>query len=194
MNGSTAATHLFSPRVPVVATKSYIVKNYLNVVKMTVAAGHEIAFYIDEYDASGAYLGATARYMKSEVGNAGNPAGSWVESLNFTYTPTAGAAFARLQIVDTANSGAQVYLDNIQMFANDGSTTGTATVPPVVTPPVTTGKAGDVNGDGRIDALDLSSVLAHWNKTGAVRTDGDLSGDSKVDALDLSLILSNWGK
>ncbi|MBX4197355.1 polysaccharide deacetylase family protein, partial [Candidatus Saccharibacteria bacterium] len=185
LTGTAANTHLFSPRVAVDGTKTYVLKNYLNVTNMAVAAGHEIAFYIDEYDASGAYLGATARYMKSEVGNAANPTGAWVENLNFTYTPTATAKFARLQLVVTANSGAKVYLDNVQWFAEDGSTTGGQGA---------VGKAGDVNGDGAINALDLSILLSHWNQAGATHATGDLSGDAAVNALDLSILLSNWGK
>src|SRR5207237_635683 len=114
----------------------------------------------------------------------------WVEDLNFTYTPTAGAKFARLQIVVTANSGAKAYLDNVQWFAEDGSTTGGAGE---VIPTASGGKTGDVNGDGKINALDLSILLSHWNQAGT-RTQGDLSGDGRINALDLSMLLSNWNK
>lgn len=191
LTGTAAATHLYSPRVAVNPAKSYIIKNYLTVSAITVAAGHEVAFYVEEYDAAGNML-PILQYKKSETS-------VWTEYLNYEYKPSAPTvAMARMQIVVTANSGIKAIIDNVQMFANDGSTTTTPGTPVVVTPvtpPVTTTvKAGDVNSDGRIDALDLSSVLAHWNKAGAVRTDGDLSGDGKVDALDLSLILSNWGK
>ena len=53
-------------------------------------------------------------------------------------------------------------------------------------------KAGDINGDGVVDALDLSTLLSNWNKTGATAAQGDLNADGTVDALDLSTLLANW--
>jgi peptidoglycan/xylan/chitin deacetylase (PgdA/CDA1 family) len=183
LTGTTKNIELFSPQVPVSA-KPYVLKNFLNVTNMTVATGHEIDFYIDEYDANGTYL--QTQFKKSEVGNAGNPTGAWVENMNFEYTPTsATVAKARLQVVVTANSGAKAYLDNAQWFAEDGSTTGGVGAG---------GKPGDVNGDGLVNALDLSIMLSNWGKTGATHAQGDLSGDGVVNALDLSILLTNWGK
>jgi peptidoglycan/xylan/chitin deacetylase (PgdA/CDA1 family) len=63
---------------------------------------------------------------------------------------------------------------------------GTVT-PPVVIP-------GDINGDSRVDALDLSTLLTNWNKAGATAGQGDLNSDNTVDALDLSTLLTNWSK
>jgi peptidoglycan/xylan/chitin deacetylase (PgdA/CDA1 family) len=186
LTSTTKNVELFSPRVGVDPAKKYILKNYLNVLNMAVAAGHEIDFYIDEYDANGAYLGAGARFMKAEVGNAARPNGDWAENLNFEYTPTAGAKFARLQVVVTANSGANAYLDNVQWIDETG-----AAVPPGVGGG--TLKPGDVNGDGLVNALDLSIMLSHWNQAGS-RAQGDLSGDGRISALDLSMLLSNWNK
>ena len=54
-------------------------------------------------------------------------------------------------------------------------------------------KAGDVNGDGKIDALDASLVLQH--DAGLIildaeaKTAADVNRDGKIDALDASLIL-----
>ncbi len=55
-------------------------------------------------------------------------------------------------------------------------------------------KPGDVNGDNTVDALDLSTVLSNWNKTGATSAQGDVNNDGTVDALDLSTVLANWSK
>lgn len=185
LTSTTKNVELFSPRVGVDPAKKYILKNYLNVLNMAVAAGHEIDFYIDEYDANGAYLGNAAKFMKAEVGNAGRPNGDWVENLNFEYTPTAGAKFARLQVVVTANSGANAYLDNVQWIDETGA--------PAPGLGAGVGKAGDVNGDNLVNALDLSILLSHWNQAGS-RAQGDLSGDGRINALDLSMLLSNWNK
>jgi len=187
LTGTAANTHLYSPRVAVDASKRYIIKNYLSVSAISVAAGHEVAFYVEEYDAAGNML-LPIQYKKSETS-------VWTEYLNYEYIPSsANVAQVRMQIVVTANSGVKAILDNVQLFATDGSTTtnpGPVT-PPVVIPPVT-GKAGDINGDSKINAVDLSILLSNWNKS-AARDKGDLSGDGKVSAGDLSILLSNWGK
>lgn len=74
-----------------------------------------------------------------------------------------------------------------QAFAEVESQLGTTTPP---SPPATI--PGDVNGDGTVDALDLSTLLSNWGKTGATAAQGDLNGDGTVDALDLSTLLTNW--
>lgn len=48
----------------------------------------------------------------------------------------------------------------------------------------------DINGDGKVDAADLSMVLFNWNTTNST---ADLNQDGAVSALDLSLLLSKWG-
>jgi hypothetical protein len=52
-------------------------------------------------------------------------------------------------------------------------------------------KKGDVNGDGKIDVIDLSRLLARWNTSDS---SADLNGSGRVDILDLSVLLSQWGK
>jgi len=56
---------------------------------------------------------------------------------------------------------------------------------------VSSTKNGDLNGDGKINILDLSVVLSNFLKTAG---SSDLNGDGKTNILDLSIVLSNWGK
>lgn len=169
--GTTTNVHLFSPQIAIDGAQPYFIKSYLYATAMTVAAGHEIAYYVDEYDANGVFL--QTKYLRSE-------STVWLENLNLPYTPTSAAVKkVRLQIAVTANSGAKAYLDNVGFYSD---------VATAIT------KAGDVNGDGKVDALDLSSILSNWNKVGATKLQGDLNGDTHVDALDLSTVLTNWGK
>lgn len=53
------------------------------------------------------------------------------------------------------------------------------------------GKKGDINGDGKINVLDLSVMLS---KFGTSHSGADLNGDGKISILDLSILLSRWGK
>jgi peptidoglycan/xylan/chitin deacetylase (PgdA/CDA1 family) len=181
-SGTTVNTHLYSPAVPVSA-KPYVIKSFVNLTKADATKG-EVAFYVEEYNAAGALVGTQYKKAWSVFGSA-NPL---VRQHAFEYTPSAGVTSARLQVVFPVNSLETGFLDNIQMFAEDGTTTG-----PIVVPPVT-GKAGDVNGDNIIDGYDLDPVLRNWAKTGQTKALGDLTGDGIVDGYDLDLVLRNWGK
>ena len=48
---------------------------------------------------------------------------------------------------------------------------------------------GDMNGDGVVDGMDLSELLARW---GSSNSDADLTGDGSVGGDDLTILLSNW--
>jgi len=48
----------------------------------------------------------------------------------------------------------------------------------------------DFNGDGVVDAVDLSEILSNWGSTTGA---GDLTGDGVCDGLDLSFMFSAWG-
>jgi chitodextrinase len=49
---------------------------------------------------------------------------------------------------------------------------------------------GDLNGDHKVNLLDLSILLSHWNKAGA----GDFNNNGRVDIFDLSVLLGQYGK
>ncbi len=55
----------------------------------------------------------------------------------------------------------------------------------------TTALAGDTNSDGKVDIVDLSTLLSRWgtNYAGA-----DFNKDLTVNIFDLSILLSNYGK
>ena len=55
-------------------------------------------------------------------------------------------------------------------------------------------KPGDVNGDGKVDATDLSMLISDFGKTSGYNPGSDINGDKKVDATDLSILISNFGK
>ncbi len=47
----------------------------------------------------------------------------------------------------------------------------------------------DLNGDGEVTAVDLSTVLANWGGSGA----GDIDASGTVDGIDLASVLAAWG-
>jgi hypothetical protein len=51
-------------------------------------------------------------------------------------------------------------------------------------------KTGDLNGDNKVDTLDLSILLTDWGQTSGV---ADINKDGVVNILDLSILLTNWG-
>lgn len=113
-NGAPA--RLYSPRVSVNNSTTYVLKNYLNVKANT---GGSVEFYIDEYDAAGNWISGQWKRAESSV---------YVESFNFAYTPSSVAVVsADLQVTVTANSGITAYFDNAQWFPVSTTTTTTPT-------------------------------------------------------------------
>lgn len=49
--------------------------------------------------------------------------------------------------------------------------------------------AGNVNGDGTINILDVSAAIGHWDTNAIV---ADVNGDETVNILDVSTIIGNW--
>ena len=47
----------------------------------------------------------------------------------------------------------------------------------------------DINGDGHVDGVDLSTLLSGWGSSGG----GDINGNGVVDGTDLTTLLSGWG-
>lgn len=103
-SGSSGNYHLFSPKVAVNPNTTYVLKNFLNV--QNISSGI-VGFYVDEYDAFGNWI--SGQYKAQENS-------SFVEDMNFTYTPSsANVTQASLQVI-VAGSGITAYLDNAQMF------------------------------------------------------------------------------
>lgn len=131
-----AASHLFSPQVPVTPGTNYLYKTFLNVSEITSG---EVAFYVDEYDAEGNWVSGQYRTRENS---------RWVQSLNFPYTPSSSdVATARLQVI-VAGTGITAYLDNVEMLA-----LGAETPPPRPANLVANGTFDSGVGDGwRTDA------------------------------------------
>jgi hypothetical protein len=57
-------------------------------------------------------------------------------------------------------------------------------------------KSADINGDGKVDLLDLSLFGKYWNKTKPAEPLANLNPDvdEAVNILDLSILASNWSK
>jgi peptidoglycan/xylan/chitin deacetylase (PgdA/CDA1 family) len=179
----TTASHLFSPNVPVLPTTTYVYKAFLNVAAITTG---EVGFYVDEYNAAGNWI--SGQFKKRENTR-------WVESMNFTYTPTSSSvSSASLQIALTAGTGITAYVDNVQMLA---LTAGTTPVPGAPK------RLNDFNGDGKTDLIsrDASGELwlypgtgagdwfkridlgAGWNVMSTIVSAGDFNGDGKADVI-----------
>ena len=110
VSGATP-THLFSPLVAVTPGTNYLFKTFLNVTTLTSG---EVTFYVDEYNAAGAWISGQFRAREPS---------RWVESLNFSYAPSsANVASASLQIGVTGTPGITAYVDNVEMLELGGAT------------------------------------------------------------------------
>jgi len=54
--------------------------------------------------------------------------------------------------------------------------------------------AGDLDGSGLVDILDLNIVLSQWNTNGSGDPRANTDGNSIVDILDLNVVLADWNK
>jgi peptidoglycan/xylan/chitin deacetylase (PgdA/CDA1 family) len=105
ISAPTKNIHLFSPQVSVSSDRTYLFKSFLNTETITTSA---VGYYIDEYDANGNWI--SGQY-KAEEPN------SFVESINFTYTPTsANVKHAQLQVILTSGSGSRVFVDGFKLY------------------------------------------------------------------------------
>ena len=52
---------------------------------------------------------------------------------------------------------------------------------------------GDVNGDGYVGGLDLTTIITSWGMTGATRQQGDLNGDGTISGPDYTEVVTYWG-
>ena len=101
----TTNAHLFSPKIPVSNSNSYLFKTFLNITQLNSG---ELGFYIDEYDTNG-------DWVSGKWGGAENTV--FVENFSFSYTPTSSAVrLASLQIYATGNSGIVAYIDNTRWY------------------------------------------------------------------------------
>jgi hypothetical protein len=107
--------------------------------------------------------------------------------------PNIGAEPTTLRFsINTNGLAAGLYTRTITVWTSDENLPG-ATARPLslsfsvdVTDP---SLPGDLNGDGVVDASDLSLLLAQWGTAG----DADIDGDGVVGGSDLALLLANWG-
>lgn len=53
---------------------------------------------------------------------------------------------------------------------------------------------GDINLDGRVDALDFDAIQEHWQESDARWSAGNFDLNGKVDPADLNLMARNWTK
>lgn len=176
MTAGATNTHLFSPFATVNPANTYVIKSYVHLTNPPLATGDEISFFVDEYNANGDWI--NGKYVQGITRSAdANP--SYVRNVNFAYVPSsAEVKQVRLQVIVTANSGIQAYVDNIQLFSigDDG----------VVNPPADTTPAGFSNvAAGNITT---TSATISWNNdeptTGVVRygTTKDLLDGSAASA------------
>ena len=104
-SNATKSVHLFSPKVSVDSTKTYFLKNYLNVTQRT--AGN-ILYYLDEYDANGNWVSGHVAKVEDSVN---------AEYMNFTYKPSSeNVKQARVQVAVDVGATLQAYVDNMQWF------------------------------------------------------------------------------
>jgi hypothetical protein len=71
----------------------------------------------------------------------------------------------------------------------------TPTTQPSTQPSVSpTTCTGDLNADSKVNLIDYSILVTHFNKTPLTNPNADLNGDGKVDLIDYSILIYNYNK
>jgi hypothetical protein len=53
---------------------------------------------------------------------------------------------------------------------------------------------GDVNGDGKVDIVDIGIVIDNYARIPIQKPAADINNDNKVDIIDIGLVIDNYGK
>jgi len=170
--------HIWAPRVAVNPNTTYVVKGFFNITNFTpgTATQPEVSYHIEEYDAAGTLL--NDHYASSAVRYDANVNAIRVKNANFTYKPTAAnAAYARIYVDVQGGGGITGYMDNLEMFDPNGTTTTT--------------KVGDIDKNGVVNNDDATILFANW---GAAPQAGDINNNGVVDNDDATLLFANWSK
>ena len=105
-NKTNGTAHLFSPQLSVTPGKNYYLENNLSI---TSNSGGGVGFYIDEYDASGAWVSGQYKVYTSAVQTG---------DITFTYAPSStNVASASLQIIFDGGNGLKGTFDNSRLWA-----------------------------------------------------------------------------
>lgn len=89
---------------------------------------------------------------------------------------------------------ALINIENAAVLANDGLGTDvlveTRPVKLLLIKPLVGKEFGDIDGDGRVDLIDISILITNWGTPKNARA--DLNNDGKVNNKDISILLTYW--
>jgi hypothetical protein len=88
------------------------------------------------------------------------------------------------------NGSYTITIEASDVAGNIGTATRTVTVSNSQPPPP---KTADFNKSGKVDPNDLAILLGNYKKSVTPGTNGDASGDGKVELIDLSMLLAQYG-
>lgn len=130
--------------------------------------------------------GSTVEAGKTLIVEYYNNALDWVTLDTLVSDGAAQSQFVSYQWVLPANASHDRFRLRFRPVGADSSDTWYIDDITVTTPPAC---PADLNGDGQVSAVDLSTVLANWGGPG----NGDIDGSGTVAGPDLSAVLAAWG-
>jgi hypothetical protein len=159
------------PNAPIVQVLSEtLVANETYTLRVDIGMRNDI-WHVEDYRVR-LYAGSTL--LAEDPGLLYPKPGTWETSVVFFATPPNHPAIGQpLAIHLVLIEGAQANFDNVRL------TKGETGDPALL---------GDLNGDGTVNAADLTILLSQWGGAG----NGDLNGDGVVNAADLTIMLSAW--
>ncbi len=147
-----------------------------------------------------------------EGGSGNNPIGMFILSPFAKVNYTNSIAYSHASMVKTVQNifgltpllghAADATTQNMTDFFGISSQTPPPTTAPSPNPaktasptPTSTGvKTGDINGDGKVDIVDIGIAVDNYGKNPIPNPKADLNKDGRVDIVDIGIIIDNYGK
>ncbi len=90
---------------------------------------------------------------------------------------------------------AKDYFGNARISPLDtGAVEYGGTLPNPTSSPSPGGKTGDVNGDGKVDIIDIGIIIDNYARSPIPNPKADINKDGKVDIIDIGILIDNYGK
>jgi hypothetical protein len=147
----------------------------------------------DVFSSTAAKLIAAGENFDTTLNSTVSAAGSYYFHIDVQFgsdSSTASQSFtavAETPVASPSSSGS----------SSGGSSGASSAAAPAVVVPQTVATVGvaDMNGDGRINSVDFSIMLAFWKTPYPFRNPYvDMNGDKQVNSVDFSILLYQWGK
>ncbi|MCX6787145.1 MAG: dockerin type I domain-containing protein [Candidatus Kaiserbacteria bacterium] len=144
----------------------------------------------DTYYASASKLIAAGENFDTTLPATVPLAGTYYFKTNVYFGVLSSSASQQFTASNPASSGG-----GTNSGGGSGGGGGIVSPPAPSTQNITAKNIEDINGDGKVNGIDFSILLAFWKTSPPYKNSAvDINKDGRVDSVDFSILLYNWGR